>query len=402
MASNENPQPTIETRDENEVSSVSSPASVTHENVPAPAPAPVTSNQPGAPANEGAPPVPTRPAGNPTAQPQSPARQQPLPQPYPQYPSPYGPYSYQPQPYAPARVLPPYSRSWMVSKLVLTIFSTIFAIVILALSCAFLDDDGSAEGMALYAFPITIAAILWNGAELITFGIRSRKNVKRGIHPGAHVGLHLCFWLACIFAVLITVSISLSVRAMIRDCAEEDATEYSYYSYSYCRRHDLDLYSNGTYLPMIQAVTSFFCLATITHFILFVMACIDTHKRNLMRPAGVVLPPIQPVGGMYYPPGPPPVAAPYYPCPVPMQSMPQPPQPLQARQMPFNPAVPSGTGVAPSTAPQANAAGQSYQNLAGFYAPAAPPAPYLPAQLATNVNNEKAVASTSAGPGQAS
>ncbi|KAI0111782.1 hypothetical protein F4814DRAFT_450459 [Daldinia grandis] len=333
MASNENPQPTIETRDENEVSSVSSPASATREN----APAPVTRDQPEEPVNGGVPPLPARPAGTSTAQPRSPAHQQPLPQPYPQYPSPYGPYAYPPQSYPcaqPVRVLPPYSKSWTATKLVLTVLSTIFAIVILALSCAFLGDDGDAEGMALYALPISIAAILWNGAELITLGIRSRSDVKRGIPPGAHVALHLCFWLACVFAVLITVSISLSVQATIRECAEEEIERYSLYSYSYCRRHDFELYSNGAYLPMIRAVAAFFALATIDHFILFVMACIDTHKRNMTRPAGVVLPPMLSAGGMYYPPPPPPGTTPYYPYPVPMQPLPQPPQQSQAGPVP--------------------------------------------------------------------
>ncbi|KAI0852751.1 hypothetical protein F5Y00DRAFT_154225 [Daldinia vernicosa] len=401
MASNENPRPTIETRDENEVSSVSSPASATHENATA---APVTRDQPEEPVNGGTPSLPARPAGNPTAQPRSPAHQQPLPQPYPQYPSPYGPYAYQPQPYQcaqPIRALPPYSKSWTAAKLVLTVFSTIFAIVILALSCAFLGDDGNAEGMALYALPISIAAILWNGAELITFGIRSRSDVKRGIHPGAHVALHLCFWLACVFAVLLTVVISLSVQSTIRECAEEETERYSYYSYSYCH-DDIGLYSNGAYLPMIQAVAAFFGLATIDHFILFVMACIDTHKRNMTRPAGVVLPPMLSAGGMYYPPPPPPPGTtPYYPYPVPMQSFPQPPQQLQAGQVRFGP-VPNGTGAVAPTAPRANPVGQNYQSLAGFYAPAPPQPSYLPAQPAADPNNEKAAPSTSAVPGQAS
>ncbi|KAI1658400.1 hypothetical protein F4813DRAFT_47791 [Daldinia decipiens] len=400
MASNENPQPTIQTRDENEVSSVSSPTSAIHENVPAPA----TRDQLGEPVNGGAPPMPARTAGDPTTQPRSPAHQQPLPQPYPQYPSPYGPYAYQPQPYPCAqavRVHPPYSKSWAANKLVLTVFSIIFAIIILALSCAFLDDDAGAEGMVLYALPITIAAILWNGAELITFGIRSRKDVKRGIHPGAHVALHLCFWLACAFAVLITASISLSVQAMIRDCADDETERYSYYSYSYCRRNDIELYRNGTYLPMIQAVLAFFCLATIDHFILFVIACIDTHKRNITRPAGVVLPPMLPAGGMYYPPPPPPGTTPYYPYPVAMQSLSQPPQQSQAGQVRFGP-VPNGIGAVAPAAPQANPVGQNYQSLAGFYAPAPPQPSYLPAQPATGSNIEKVVPSTSAVPGQAS
>ncbi|KAI1798748.1 hypothetical protein F4811DRAFT_547315 [Daldinia bambusicola] len=402
MALNEKPQPKVQPGDEDEVSALSSPVLLTNENHPTP----VTRDEPREPANEGTPPLPPRPGGDSTAQQRPPAPPQPLPQPYPQYPSPYGPYSYPPQPYPCAqavRILPRYSGFWTATKLVLTVFSIVFAIVILALSCVFLGDDGDAEGMAIYAFPITIAAIIWNGAELITFGIRSRKDVKRGIHPGAHVGLHLCFWLACIFAVLLTVSISLSVEYTLRECAEEDITRYSYYSYSYCRSRYLDLYRNGTYLPMIRAVEAFFCLATIDHFILFVMACIDTHKRNLLKPAGIVLPPVPPAGGMYCPPPPPAPGAAYYPYPVPMPMpmLPQLPQPSQVRPGQLNP-VPNGTVAAAPIVPQANPVNQNYQNLAGFYAPAPPQPSYLPAQAPANSDNEKAVPSTSAVPVQAS
>ncbi|KAI1470863.1 uncharacterized protein F4812DRAFT_281567 [Daldinia caldariorum] len=400
MASNEKPQPKVQTGDEDEVSALSSPVLSTNENNPAP----VTRDEPQESANEETPSLPSRPVGNTTAQQGPPVPPQPLPQPYPQYPSPYGPYSYPPQPYPyaqPVRVLPCYSKLWTAAKLVLTIFSIIFATVILALSCVFLGDDGGAESMAIYAFPITIAAILWNGAELITFAIRSRKDVKRGIHPGAHVGLHLCFWLACIFAVLLTVSILASVESILRRCAGEDSTHYSYSSYSYCSSDYLDMYGNGAYLPMIRAANAFFGLATIDHFILFVMACIDTHKRNLLKPAGIVLPPMPPAGGMYYPPPPPPPGAAYYPYPVPMQMLPQPPQLSQARPGQLNP-VPNGAGAAVPTVPQANPVNQNYQNIAGFYAPAPPQPSYLLAQPPANSNNEKAAPITSAVPAQAS
>ncbi|KAI1400808.1 hypothetical protein F4819DRAFT_460496 [Hypoxylon fuscum] len=384
MASNETSQPTTETRDE--ISPVNSTAPVDRENAPAPTTRP---DQPQGSVNGNGPPLPTRPTGNPSVQ-------QPL-QPYPQYQLPYAPYPYQPQPYpyaSPMRVLPSYSKAWTASKLILTVLSTVFAIIILALSCVFIGEGGEAENTSYYALPISIAAILWNGAELITFGCRARKDVKRGIHPGAHVGLHLCFWLACVFAVLITVTVSLSLQSMIRDCAEMNNNRYSYWSYCDDYRYQDGTYVNDMYLPTVRAMVAVFCLATINHFILFVLACIETHKRNCLKPAGVVMPPA-PAGGMYYPP-PPLGAAPYYPYPMPMA-------PQQARFAP-SPNVPGGVA---SNTPQAPATAQNYQNLAGFYAPmpTAAPAqhrePPSPSRAAANSDNEKAVPSISTPAGTA-
>ncbi|KAI2636941.1 hypothetical protein GGS26DRAFT_588491 [Hypomontagnella submonticulosa] len=401
MPSNEASQPAAEARNEHEMSSVSKPASISRENVPAPA----TRDQPEGSVNGTAPTMPTRPTGSPIAQPTSARRQQPLPQPYPQQQLPYVPYPYPPQPYPyaqPIRVLPPYSKSWTVSKLVLTIASIVIAIVILALSSAFLSEEGAASFTGAYALPITIAAILWNGAELITFGVRARKDINRGIHPGAHVGLHLCFWLACVFAVLITTSITLVVQSVVRNCLEYDNDDNDFYSGTrYCNYYDDEssLYSNGSYLPMIQTMLAFFCLATIVHFILFVMACIETHKRNVLKPAGIVMP-APGTAGMYYAPPPPPGVAPYYPYPAPMA-------PRQAH-VPPQPNVP---GAAVPRAGQQNEAARNYKTLAGFYAPSNAPASApisrqasrSPIQAATTSNNdnEKAGPSTSASPGQA-
>ncbi|KAI1765530.1 hypothetical protein GGR53DRAFT_465351 [Hypoxylon sp. FL1150] len=383
MALNGTSQPMPEIREE--ISPVSTPVSATRETAQAPA------TNPNEHVTEKAPPLPVRHNQLPPN-----VYQQALPQPYPHYQVPYAPYPYQGQPYPyapPVRPLPPYSRAWTIAKLVLTIFSTILAIVIIALSCVFIGEGGDGETTSFYALPIAIAVVLWNGAELITYGCRARKDVKRGIHPGAHVGLHLVFWIACVFAVLFTVMITLSLQDTIQDCAEEADSTYSYYDYCDDYHYTDTQYNNGMYLPTLRAMTAMFCIATIVHFVLFVLACIDTHRRNSLKSAGFVMPPA-PAGGMYYPPPPPPGAAPYYPYPMPM-----PPQ--QARVAP-SPNVP---GAAAPGAPQANATAQNYQNLAGFYAPApgaAPQrAPPSPARATPSPVNEKTVASSSAPAGTA-
>ncbi|KAI0152253.1 hypothetical protein F4776DRAFT_19816 [Hypoxylon sp. NC0597] len=395
MAINETSQPTAETRDE--ISPVSDAPAVNREN----STAPTATQQPQQPLNGNAPPI-----GNQTAQPTTTARQQPVPQPPFQYQLPYAPYPYQPYTYPPpVRVLPQYSKPWTVSKLILTIFLIVIAIIILALACVFVGEEGDAQWSAAYALPITILSILWNGAELITFAVRSRKDVKRGIHPGAHVGLHLCFWIACVFAVLVSVGLAISVQSIINDCAEMVNSRYTYYSYCDDYGYQNSEYMNGMYLPMLRAMTALFCMMTAVHFVLFVVACIDTHKRNLLRPAGIVMPAVPPAG-VYYPPPPPgvPGVAPYpYAMPVP----PMPPQQVHYAPQPNVPGVvEQKTQMQTQMQTHPNPAAQNYQNLAGFYAPAAsqlpPRASHSPTRTAGSSSNEKAVASTSAQPGQAS
>ncbi|KAI1106970.1 hypothetical protein F4804DRAFT_329717 [Jackrogersella minutella] len=371
MTSNETSQPMAERRDE--ISPVDSTMAVDRENIPAPA----TSSHPRGSTNESAP----LPMGDSTVQPPSAARQQPAQQPYPQQQLPYTPYPYPPQPYAypqPLRLVPQYSKPWMTSKLILATLLIIVAVVILALACVFVSTNGDAQWTAAYALPITIASILWNGAELITFAVRTRKNVKRGIHPGAHVGLHLCFWIVCVFAVLLAIVECISIASSVRECAEEANSRYSYYSYCDDYGDDNASYMNGTYLPMLRAVAALFCVMTLAHFVLFVFACIDTHKRNMLKPAGMVVPP---QGSMYYPPPPPPAGASYYPYPIPMA-------PGQAHFA----TSPNAPGVTEQKT--MNPAVQNYQNLAGFYAPA-------PRSPTRSMSNEKAVPSSSAQPGQA-
>ncbi|KAI0840798.1 hypothetical protein F5Y06DRAFT_261798 [Hypoxylon sp. FL0890] len=380
MTSNQTSQPMAEIRDD-EISPVNNPTTVNGESPTAP----TTIHQPRQSMNGNVPP--SGPTGHQIAQPFPSASQQPAPQPPSQLP--YAPYPYQPYAYPqPVRILPQYSKSWTVSKLILAIFLIIVAIIILALSCVFLGEDGDAQWSAAYALPITILSILWNGAELITFAVRSRKDMKRGIHPGAHVGLHLCFWLACVFAVLITVGLDVSVQSILNNCTEETNNSYSYYSYCDDYGYSNPSYMNGTYLPMLRAMAALFCLMTIIHFILFVMACIDTHKRNLLQPAGIVMP-AAPPAGMYCPPPPPPGAAPY------PYAMPVPPQ--QAHFAP-PPNVPGAVEQKTQTNPGA----QNYQNLAGFYAPTPSQASHPPTRGAGSPVNEIAVPSTSAQPGQAS
>ncbi|OTB03280.1 hypothetical protein M426DRAFT_321844 [Hypoxylon sp. CI-4A] len=365
MVSNENSLPATETRGDHEISPVSDPVSTNNANTSA-----STRNQPG----ETTPPLPFRAAANPATQP-PPARHQ-------QSQLPYNPYQYQ-QPYAypqPIRMVPQYSKPWTASKLVLTILLITFDIIIIALACSLISEGSyDGEGMSLYSLPIAIVSLLWNAAELITYACRSRSSdVKRGIHPGAHVGLHLCFWIVGVFAVFLSVIVDISVQSAILECAEDEDDDHYFYSSNYCDEYRSSFYANGAYISIVRAITAFFCLFTLTHFVLFVLACIDTHRRNMLKPAGLVVPPMAPKGGMYYPPPQAPGVAPYYPY-----GVPAPPQQAYFTVAP---------GAAAPNAPQANpAAQQNYQAFAGFYAPAPQQSPRSPSQSIPSPTDEKSI-----------
>ncbi|KAI0525969.1 hypothetical protein F5B22DRAFT_642127 [Xylaria bambusicola] len=312
-------------------------------------------------ADEPAPPLPQRPA---------PSNAQPLPPSFQNQTQPaYVPFTGQPTqqlPYAtPVRPLPHQSSAYLATRLGLIVFSSIWGIIIIALTSILLSEGTAAASVSVYAYAIVVISIIWNTAELITYCVRLRKEVQRGIHPGAHVGLHLLFWLAGIFATLVSIPLYLVVASEVDRCANGKDEHYYYYSHSYCDEYQPYDYYQGNVLPTFRAFVAIFVLWTINHFVLFVLACIETHKRNSMRPAAFIMP-VQaptaaPVQGMYYPQaaGMQPQPMQYYPYPVVMQH-PSQPQPVhlsgaESRTQAMNEKQPA----------------QPYQNLTGFYAPAA-------------------------------
>ena len=308
------------------------------------------------------PPLPQRPA---------PTSSQPLPQTFHNQTQPvYIPFTSRPNqqlPYVtPVRPLPHQSSAYLVTRLGLTVLSSIWGIIIIALTSILLSQGGSAASVSIYAYAIVIVSIIWNTAELITYCVRLRKEVQRGIHPGAHVGLHLLFWLAGVLATLLSVGIYVGEAASLASCerGDDDDDYYYYYSSSYCDEYQPYDYYKGSVIPVFRALVAIFVLWTISHFVLFVMACIETHKRNSMQPAAFIMPAqamaAGPVQGMYYPQvaGMQPQPMQYYPYPVVMQ--PPPPAQLSGAHS----QTPAMTEKQPA---------QPNQNLAGFYAPTAGP-----------------------------
>lgn len=210
-----------------------------------------------------------------------------------------------PLPLCDQRRLPPFDPRWHTIKRVLTLLSMTWSIVILVLSCLFAVHGGLADGVGLWSLPITIAALLWNTAELLTYCVRSHlgsaESVRRGMHPGAHVGGHLCFWLTCALAIYLSSSVYSDVLDTRRDCnsvaaavaaadgsVTVESADFEVLLRGHCNSNyhfasNLGLYREGFYVPGLQALLAMFVMATVTHFALFVRACVEVDQRNQLR-----------------------------------------------------------------------------------------------------------------------
>ncbi|KAK8045716.1 hypothetical protein PG996_013780 [Apiospora saccharicola] len=210
-------------------------------------------------------------------------------------------------PSATSAACPPFDPRWHTIKRILTLLSMTWSIVILVLSVLFAVHGGLADGVGLWSLPITIAALLFNSAELLTCCVRSHlrstagSSVRRGMHPGAHVGGHLCFWLTCALAIYLSSSVYTDVLDTRRDCnsvaaaavaaadgAALDAADFEVLLRGHCNSNyhfasNLGLYREGFYVPGLQALLAMFVMATVTHFALFVRACVEVDRRNQLR-----------------------------------------------------------------------------------------------------------------------
>lgn len=210
-------------------------------------------------------------------------------------------------------------------------------------------------------------SLAWQIAEFITVCVR-RNYI--GIHPGAHVGVHLILWLALCALIGITGAIvhyDLGDYKDLQSYLDDDDSYSSYYGY-----YDVSLSSIRSFLRMEEAELAIAVLllcvefllkamkqtnkSRLCHFTLFILACIETDKRNkaprVPRTVYVVAPP----------PG---HASVYY-APPPAQGM---PQPYPYPPMQFIPQQPEPARVNGDPNPNSNSSSGMY----GYYAPAVPP-----------------------------
>ncbi|KAB5578007.1 hypothetical protein GE09DRAFT_537156 [Coniochaeta sp. 2T2.1] len=247
----------------------------------------------------------------------------------------------------------PFSKKWHVAKIVLGSISIVASIVLWAIAIVVLaqfasDNEYYYDSWQLtfevgFVFTAAGLAILWQAAEFITIWASS---TNHGIHPGANVALHLIIWLVAILAVgfLATfVSFDLDQLSRIRNNSNNSGSGSSYY----------DNYDAPTFARLVQleeTLLAFSALLVVLHFVLFVRACVETHRYNnsslVTRTVYVQVPVQMPAGQV-------PVGYFAY-------------QPLPGQPLPFvqQPQMQGGRGV-PAQPPQAH--------LYGYYAPAPVP-----------------------------
>lgn len=199
------------------------------------------------------------------------------------------------------------SKPFSVGKVTLASFNFVFAIITLGLSLGLITLAWSFDsfiGVIIAASAVSsshscqralelctdipppphqaAASIIWQLAEYIT--ILVRRSIYRPIHPGAHVGVHLVLDVLCI---LVVGSLSTSLAYGLADWIVDsrcDGTNFDYYDgnhYVYC---DYDTFSSraqaNKYFALLEALVAFSTLMTISHFVLFVLACVETDRRR--------------------------------------------------------------------------------------------------------------------------
>ncbi|KAG6355645.1 hypothetical protein INS49_003607 [Diaporthe citri] len=194
----------------------------------------------------------------------------------------------QPQPIELPRAEPfKTSKPFAVAKFVLGSFNLAFAIIALGLTLGVVTTSFSMDSFigVIICLSLAVASIVWQLAEHITLAVRRG---WRPIHPGAHVGVHLVLW---VLAILVAPSLYLSLAYELRDYTIESDCESQrdsdgYYTGSgsssfYCNYYSFPSQAAANkYFGMMEALAAFATLLLISHFTLFVMACVETDRRR--------------------------------------------------------------------------------------------------------------------------
>jgi hypothetical protein len=163
-------------------------------------------------------------------------------------------------------------RMWA-SKLTLRIISTVLDLILIGVSAS-LGTNWSSPAI-IFFLPPACVAFVWNVAEGISILARGG---RRGIHPGACVGVDLILWLGFLVASVMYILFG-----------------YGWYFYTYGDIYftDSDILgtSASTYATLNRACLAFGFMEVILHFSLFVIACVETSRRNQASTVVVYQPP---------------------------------------------------------------------------------------------------------------
>lgn len=123
-------------------------------------------------------------------------------------------------------------------------------------------------------------SLTWSAAELI---VRAVHKFERGIHPGGNVAATLIVWLAALIVGPLEAAYTVTTDGYCD-------YEYNYDTNGYDETDDCYNPWGGRKGVWI-AVAVFTCLLCLMYFTLFVMACIDTSRRNKAKRVVMVVNP---------------------------------------------------------------------------------------------------------------
>ncbi|KAK4223253.1 hypothetical protein QBC38DRAFT_373524 [Podospora fimiseda] len=187
----------------------------------------------------------------------------------------------------PQTIIPPpkyvSSPSAWRSKLVMRAWAILCCIIIAGVGGSIAALDGVEGDFMLFLGPSIAVPFIWSVAEAICIWKRPG---NRGIHPGAVVGVDLIIWLGLGFVHLVMLATGLWFRP------ERLIEGYYYHNGVYRGYHDRDDFDKEELAKIDElsdkiqgrgrATLTFLAFLALTHFVLFVVACCETHKRNRM------------------------------------------------------------------------------------------------------------------------
>ncbi|KAJ9130528.1 hypothetical protein NKR23_g12153 [Pleurostoma richardsiae] len=188
------------------------------------------------------------------------------------------------------------STIWNMSKLILGCFAFIFDVVLLAVGIAIaVRWSWGYDTIVIFLISVIVAgiALIWQIAEFITLCARGG---YRGIHPGAHVALHLLIWIGW------AVAVGIYSTLLSYDLGDYQDYGYDYDDYYYGDNNFSTAAEYARYIRMEEVMVAFATLSLIVHFTLFVLACIETDRRNRAARTVYVLANPGPDGTVYYTP----------------------------------------------------------------------------------------------------
>ncbi|KAL2121111.1 hypothetical protein VTJ04DRAFT_5138 [Mycothermus thermophilus] len=301
----------------------------------------------------------------------------------------------------------PYDPKWHLAKLILLGSSLVSSAIIIGVCLAMGLMNSQHYGTDLWYQPIdyvfgtsATAAGLAIFITTLELFITARSSRRQGMHPGLLIALHLFIWIMCIPANFVA-----GVYAVYPE--RPTWRYYDVYKDRESARQLDNLFAKTS--ACLRTVFAFDLILIVLHFVLFVRACVETHRINRARrnrrrqtvlvPVMQAPPPAAAAGfpaaavprmGAYppypHPHQPLPPHYPYYPAPPPAAapvSAPYPPPkgvaPAPAPVPPPAAAVPPAASRSPVPTPTPTPPPPAAV-YGGYYGPAPAPAPVPPQQ----------------------